>query len=1226
MFDLSGIARHLKLTVEQIRSAADLLEQGFSPTFIERYRGDETGSLSRTVLERLKYEIERRKRTEAAKQRALKQLPKDAVLDAEWERAIGESHSALAVDVAARCYRARRALDQSQERSGLAGKLLEAMLTYSGPPIDDIQGWILGQIGDEGLDAETIQSQLVRLVSALMHSDTSLNSKLRQYIERNATITVVDAPESALTAHAASEEEAQEDDHADHAEHHLDGSESEDSDFSHQDGEEAHLDTDHLAAGQVETHLVETHLVETHSEPGSPNEVSSEATAISEGPLQDLKQVVQEEIGSDQAVEASPVASGHAENISNEATPPKAHASAALAKAPSKMTPRQRRRRWLLSVLQSMRTIRKPLNKLTAYQQLLLARGVRSHLIATPLDFDPSGLVDIARNSFTEAKHPFAEWFRHAVGHAMEHGLRARLEADALADLEERASESLLEHATDDLRHQLMRRPVRGHTIALIDTVGPKSVCVVFVGATGKVLGCEELPCSVIPEIVGQNVVKLGEWVHKHRVTLVALTNGPARRFMLATLREFMQQSKESGLRWTMADRSGAEAYAGGRIGLRELSIYNRRQRAAIWAARCLQDPLVELLKVDISRLRLGSYQRELPQDALRRQIYETLASCVCARGIDTQNASEFELQFVPGVRADQAKQIVQLAKSGCLVSRSQLALDVQNWPESDRRHALGWLRVFGSQTTLDATLIHPEDYRLAERLLEHTDLNNPPAAPTGWIKRNAEPIASTKVTSDAERPGDVPQPSDVVSGDELPNSMDGVASPTVDDSGPSENDNNDNVLQGSPEQLVAPSAAVADGSPAERGSPADGVGDAIVADPVVSVDADQAEEGLTFRQTANEAEGPLAGHAANRPLPEYPEQCSETSAPSLTFDCDKLANQWQVGRAKLRMVASCLANPFEDPRLSGVPGPLLTEMPTLDNLQPEMCLWAIVVGVADFGAFVELGPNCSGLIHISRLSSHFIEDPHQCVQVGDLLMTWVVNIDRKKNRVALTAISPAEREQMKVDAEARKAREESERQQRDRGYHRSQHGEQRYPRPQGQGQPDRSAGDATSGSGGQGSGRGTGRDATRSGSRGSDSSRQGSGPGQTPRFAERSHGRRPSGNRGGQAGGDRGRGRDSGGRSSKSVVVTSKKPVAPISQAMKQGDEPLRSFSDLMQFYESKRAPDAPSSLEVQPSTPAVDLAVVEVAGEQIAKPHSDPTASVTQVVESDSPNSGDE
>lgn len=39
---------------------------------------------------------------------------------------------------------------------------------------------------------------------------------------------------------------------------------------------------------------------------------------------------------------------------------------------------------------------------------------------------------------------------------------------------------------------------------------------------------------------------------------------------------------------------------------------------------------------------------------------------------------------------------------------------------------------------------------------------------------------------------------------------------------------------------------------------------------------------------------------------------------------------------------------------------------------------------------------------------------------------------------------------------------------------------------------------------------------------------------------------------------------------------MTSKKPKANITAAMKEGEEPLRSFSDLMQFYEAKRTDDS--------------------------------------------------
>ncbi|MCR9295484.1 MAG: hypothetical protein NXI32_22430, partial [bacterium] len=64
MIDLSGIARHLRLSADQIRVAADLLEQGYQPSFIARYRADETGNLSRDALWSLKLEVDRQQRLE----------------------------------------------------------------------------------------------------------------------------------------------------------------------------------------------------------------------------------------------------------------------------------------------------------------------------------------------------------------------------------------------------------------------------------------------------------------------------------------------------------------------------------------------------------------------------------------------------------------------------------------------------------------------------------------------------------------------------------------------------------------------------------------------------------------------------------------------------------------------------------------------------------------------------------------------------------------------------------------------------------------------------------------------------------------------------------------------------------------------------------------------------------------------------------------------------------
>jgi transcriptional accessory protein Tex/SPT6 len=652
MIDLSGIARHLRLNADQIRVAADLLEQGYCPTFIARYRGDETGQLPENALWRLKFELDRRQRIQAARERAIRHLPKDAMLDQEAENSLSHAHTSAAMESALKCFRARRALEHSQERDGAAGKLLEAMVTYSGAAVDNPIEWAARQLSLDAAGGEAALSQAARLIAALIQGDTALNEKLRQTIHRRAMLRVGEyvAPTAASPGSLLSPQ-------AD-------------------DASETSLDTDQMDDDHDinDVHASGTDDGDALDQSGSDHDYHDSPT---EETLEHDDALSSE--GSDSADDSSETDSGNSDDLTVDGKDnPKTaklgstgnNRKSGPAKPFAKLTPRQRRRRWLAAMLAPLRSLNKPLGKLSHYQFLMLARGVRSQLVALTLEYDPNLLVDVARNSFTDAKHPWATWISGAIAQSLENGMRSKLEADVLAECDEVASESLLEHAADELRNHLLRRPVRGHTIALLDTVGPKTVAVIIVSPSGDVLACEEIACGVQPEIISQNVVKLGELIHLYRVTLVALTNGPARRFVVLTLRELMQQSKDSGLRWTMADRSGAEAYAGSRIGLRELSTYNRRQRAAIWAARCLQDPLVELLKADSGRLRLGSYQRELPQEPLRKLVQETIVDCVSARGVDARSASERELQLVPGVGPAQAKQIVSLSASGQLTNR----------------------------------------------------------------------------------------------------------------------------------------------------------------------------------------------------------------------------------------------------------------------------------------------------------------------------------------------------------------------------------------------------------------------------------------------------------------------------------------------------------------------------------------------------------------------------
>jgi len=68
------------------------------------------------------------------------------------------------------------------------------------------------------------------------------------------------------------------------------------------------------------------------------------------------------------------------------------------------------------------------------------------------------------------------------------------------------------------------------------------------------------------------------------------------------------------------------------------------------------------------------------------------------------------------------------------------------------------------------------------------------------------------------------------------------------------------------------------------------------------------------------------------------------------------------------------------------------------------------VTRLMGFGAFVEIYPGKEGLVHVSRMSSNYVADPAQVVQIGDMVHVRVVKVD-EIGRVDLTMLS-AEDEQ----------------------------------------------------------------------------------------------------------------------------------------------------------------------------------------------------------------------
>ena len=124
-------------------------------------------------------------------------------------------------------------------------------------------------------------------------------------------------------------------------------------------------------------------------------------------------------------------------------------------------------------------------------------------------------------------------------------------------------------------------------------------------------------------------------------------------------------------------------------------------------------------------------------------------------------------------------------------------------------------------------------------------------------------------------------------------------------------------------------------------------------------------------------------------------------------MDLESLSQELSNSPLSLNDILASLARPGEDPR-EDLPPPIFRRgIVKLEDLEPGMQLSGTVLNVVDFGAFVDIGLPDSGLVHISRLADRFVRDPHEVVGVGDVISVWVVEVDKPRRRVSLTAIEP---------------------------------------------------------------------------------------------------------------------------------------------------------------------------------------------------------------------------
>ncbi|MFW0179666.1 Tex family protein [Rothia sp. CCM 9418] len=128
-------------------------------------------------------------------------------------------------------------------------------------------------------------------------------------------------------------------------------------------------------------------------------------------------------------------------------------------------------------------------------------------------------------------------------------------------------------------------------------------------------------------------------------------------------------------------------------------------------------------------------------------------------------------------------------------------------------------------------------------------------------------------------------------------------------------------------------------------------------------------------------------------------------------------------GTQTLNDILDELETPGRDPRPTFRTVHFTEGVETIHDVKVGMILEGTVSNVAGFGAFVDIGVHQDGLIHVSQMSTNYVQDPHHIVRSGDIVQVRVTHVDTNRGRIALSLLLEEEVSTTKKNARRRQRR-----------------------------------------------------------------------------------------------------------------------------------------------------------------------------------------------------------
>lgn len=373
-------------------------------------------------------------------------------------------------------------------------------------------------------------------------------------------------------------------------------------------------------------------------------------------------------------------------------------------------------------VYQMYDNYRSQIKTLPSHRILAINRGEKEKYLKVNLVLKEQIAIDVISKKYIKENSPYLELLTNVAIDAYNRLIFPSLEREVRNELTDNANEQAIKMFEVNLKPLLMQPPLKNRVILGLDPAYRTGCKIAVIDKFGNVLDTAVIYPTPPQNKIEEAEAKLTDLILKHNVDVISIGNGTATKeseIFVANLIKKLPRKIE----YAVVNEAGASVYSASKLGAEEFPDYDVALRSAVSIARRLQDPLAELIKIDVKSIGVGQYQHDMPQNRLTEVLEGVVEDCVNSVGVDVNTASPSLLSYVAGLNKSVAKNIEKYRQDNGKFEDIEQIKSVPKLGDKAFEQCAGFLRITDGDNILDNTGVHPESYDICKRLLKYFGL-----------------------------------------------------------------------------------------------------------------------------------------------------------------------------------------------------------------------------------------------------------------------------------------------------------------------------------------------------------------------------------------------------------------------------------------------------------------------------------------------------------------------